>query len=139
MNATLLAEMLRHYWRQILCSLVIFVLCVAVSYYRASSHSYREKAGDAERVAAAALSERDSMRNTLAYTLATVTLMNDIGEVTRSDKQDISEKGKNTIVVIKEAVKDDTCAILAVPVAADNGLRNQLSELRARAPGKAKQ
>ncbi|UKL14853.1 Rz-like protein [Erwinia phage Gungnir39] len=139
MKTKIIAEIIRRYWGQIACSLVIFLLCVAVSYYRTSSHSYRDKAGEAERVAAAALSERDSMRNTLAYTLATVTLMNDIGEVTRSDKQDISEKGKNTIVVIKEAVKDDTCAILAVPAAADNGLRNQLSELRARSADKAKQ
>lgn len=139
MNASLLAEMLRRYWGQAFCGLVIFLLCVAVSYYRTSSHSYRDKAGEAERVADAALSERDSMRNTLAYTLATVSLMNDVGEVTRSAKQDISEKGKNTVVVIKEAVKNDACAILAVPAAADNGLRNQLSELRARTAGKAKQ
>lgn len=85
-----------------------------------------------------AQSELSSAQAVTKNTMIAIKLMYDISKATHEDKQKLADEGETRIIYIREAVKDDECAVRAVPDAATDNLRMLENAARTGQPAKAK-
>ncbi|NYA42956.1 DUF2570 domain-containing protein [Serratia fonticola] len=70
--------------------------------------------------------------------LTAIDLMYSISKAAHEDKQKLADEGETRIVYIRTAVKDDECAVRAVPDAATDNLRVLENSARTGVPAKDK-
>ncbi|WP_447881077.1 hypothetical protein [Serratia fonticola] len=70
--------------------------------------------------------------------LIAIDLMYSISKAAHEDKQKLADEGETRIVYIRKAVKDDECAVRAVPDAATDNLRMLENSARIGVPAKDK-
>lgn len=70
--------------------------------------------------------------------LTAIDLMYATSKAANEDKQKLADEGEKRIVYIRQAVKDDECAVRAVPDAATDNLRLLENAARTGIPSKAK-
>ncbi|HHQ6589167.1 TPA: DUF2570 domain-containing protein [Serratia fonticola] len=70
--------------------------------------------------------------------LTAIDLMYVISKAAHEDKQKLADEGETRIVYIREAVKDDECAVRTVPDAAADNLRMLENAARTGLPAKDK-
>lgn len=70
--------------------------------------------------------------------LSAINLMYFISKAAHEDKQKLADEGETRIVYIREAVKNDECAVRAVPDAATDNLRLLENAARSSLPTKDK-
>lgn len=84
---------------------------------------------------------QQSLNSTQAVTknaLTAIKLMHDISKATHDEKQKLADEGAARVVYIREAVKDDQCAVRDVATAATEHLRLLENRVRAGQPAEAK-
>lgn len=107
----------------ILMVVLVAGLLLATMYYRNLSVTVGNERDKA-------LQQQKSAEAVTTNVIAAVRLFNDIAESTRSDKQKATDDSEQRIVYIREAVKNDKCAVLPVPVAAADSLRAHRNQIR---------
>lgn len=74
--------------------------------------------------------EKTSAEAITTNVLRATTLFNDIAQATHDDNQASNAESEQRLVVIREAVKTDKCAVAPVPAAAVNQLRAHRDKVR---------
>jgi len=64
--------------------------------------------------------------------------MYDISKAAHEDKQKLADEGETIIVYIRQAVKDDECAVRVIPDVATDNLRMLENSARTGIPAEAK-
>jgi len=85
-----------------------------------------------------AQSEISSAQAITTSMLTAIDLMYSISKAAHEDKQKLADEGETRIVYIRKAVKDDECAVRAVPDAATDNLRVLENSARTGVPAKDK-
>lgn len=112
----------------ILLVVVVSGLVIATMYFRSLSASMEKERDEA-------VQQQNSAKAITTNVIAAVRLFNDITEATRSGKQKSMDESEQRIVFIREAVKDDKCAVLPVPAAAADRLRSHRNQIHSGSAG----
>ena len=114
-------------------SLLVGVIVLVVILAAWAGWQYKSNADRADRA------EEQAQQTTAITTnvISAMTLFNQISQAATDEKQQNSEKSTARVVVIKEAVKSDDCAVKSVPAAAADSLREHRNKIRAGSAGAA--
>jgi len=118
-------------WRSLLWFLL--AACVFLTGSTASYYHSRMKLALAN--AATAQQGQQQAEAITGNVIAAVNLFNDIAKATHDDKQQNDAESDQRVVYIRDAVKDDTCAVQLVPTTAADQLREHRNKIRSGASG----
>ena len=120
----------------IIVLLILLVAGLGVFFgYRYESNSSRADA--AESRASAAESAANQATAITENVLKTVSIINTISQANADEKAANSEQSAARVVVIREAIKSDLCAVQPVPALATDSLRAHRNKIRSGSAGTA--
>lgn len=121
----------------LLASIIVGVLLLVIGGGAYLGYQYKsnvDRADNAEAQAKQATAVASNVINA-------VSIFNQISQAATDEKQQNSEQGAARVVVIREAVKSDSCATRPIPAAAADSLREHRNKIRSGAtsadPGKS--
>ncbi|HIF5920269.1 TPA: DUF2570 domain-containing protein [Raoultella ornithinolytica] len=115
----------------LLATIITGVLLVVIGVGSYLGYEYRSNTARAEKAEEQAKQTTAIANNVINA----VSLFNQISQAGTDEKQQNSEKSSARVVVIREAVKGDKCAVQSVPSAATNSLRDHRNKIRSGAGG----
>ncbi|WP_158784133.1 DUF2570 domain-containing protein [Pantoea sp. BAV 3049] len=74
--------------------------------------------------------QRDEAQAVTDSVIATTTLFNDIARATQDDNEQSEQQSEQRVVVIRQAIKTDSCSAQPVPSAAADSLRSHRDAIR---------
>lgn len=110
----------------LLATIIVGILLAVIGVGSYLGYEYRSNSARAEKA-------EDQVKQTTAIAnnvINAFSLFNQISQAATDEKQQNSEKSSARVVVIREAVKDDKCAVQSVPAAAVNSLREHRNKIR---------
>ena len=108
--------------------LVVIALCVTVKLQSSSKALLTQQNEQLKQ-------EKTSAEAITANILKATALFNDIAQATHDDNEASNAESDQRVVVIREAVKTDKCAVAPVPAAAVNQLRANRNKVRSGTTG----
>ncbi|EPH1426136.1 DUF2570 domain-containing protein [Klebsiella aerogenes] len=125
---TFIVDLLKKIWLPVFVLVVISLLAWRVSYYRDNAIAYKDQRDKATVRAEAAETVSNSV-------VTAINLINDISRATQNAKTELSKKGEQRVIYIRQALEGDQCAKQLVPAAAADSLREYADGLRSGASG----
>lgn len=115
----------------LLATIIVGILVAVIGAGSYLGYEYRSNSARAEK-AEDQVKQATAIANNVINALS---LFNQISQAATDEKQQNSEKSSARVVVIREAVKGDKCAVQLAPASAANSLREHRNKIRTGSSG----